>query len=451
MISIQKLIDKANERISQGGLTELQIIQLSTLDTAEANSKVLVATTNDLPSAANNKGRMMYVEAEDSFYFSNGTTWTNNFSTELTSLTDTAYAWGRNVTNSTLGDGTSLNRSSPVTVVGGITNWLQLSGGYRFSLGVTSTGIAYAWGAGSYGATGTGATSTTSSPVTVVGSITNWSNLSAGQFHSLGLIDTGTLYAWGRNNQGALGTNNVVSTSSPVTVVGGITGWTDISGGAGFSLGIANGIAYAWGYNSSGRLGDGTTTTRSSPVTVVGGITNWSQISAGRAHSLGIANRVAYAWGLNSYGRLGNGTTTSAISPVVVVGGILNWKQVSAAKEHSLGLTNSGILYAWGINGSGRLGTNNLVNSSSPVTVVGGITNWAQISTAESSEFSTALTNNGLVYSWGVNTQGQLGDGTTISKSSPVTVVGGIDTWAQVAAGAEHNLVIANRVQEGFK
>jgi len=395
----------------------------------------------------------MYVEAEGNFYFSDGTNWSTNVSTELTSLTDTLYAWGRNITNNTLGDGTSTNRSSPVTVVGGITDWLQLSGGYRFSLGLTSNGVAYAWGLASYGATGTDSNSGTNSPVTVVGGITNWSKLSAGQFHSLGLTDTGELYSWGRNNQGALGTNNTTSTSSPVTVAGGITGWTQISAGKSVSLGIANGIAYGWGYNSSNQIGDNTSTTRSSPVTVAGGITGWNQISTAFGHSLGIADRIAYAWGNNYKGRLGDGSVTNRATPVLVVGGILNWKQVSAAKEHSLGLTNSGILYAWGSNQDGRLGINTLTitSRSSPVTVVGGITNWAQVSTAESSEFSTAVTSDGKIYSWGRNSRGQLGDGTTVSKSSPVTPLGGITTWAQVAAGAEHNLVIANRVQEGFK
>jgi alpha-tubulin suppressor-like RCC1 family protein len=72
-------------------------------------------------------------------------------------------------------------------------------------------------------------------------------------------------------------------------VIGGITNWSQLSGGGTHSLGLTStGIAYAWGYNYDGQLGDGTIDQTSSPVTVVGGITNWSQVSAGRSHNLSI-------------------------------------------------------------------------------------------------------------------------------------------------------------------
>ena len=100
-------------------------------------------------------------------------------------------------------------------------------------------------------------------------------------------------------------------------------------------------VAYAWGSNASGRLGDGTTTSKSSPVTVVGGITNWSQLAAGSEHSLAITSSgIAYAWGNNAFGRLGDGTTTERSSPVTVIGGITNWNQLGGGTYHSLGLTS---------------------------------------------------------------------------------------------------------------
>jgi len=84
----------------------------------------------------------------------------------------------------------------------------------------------------------------------------------------------------------------VIDKSSPVTVVGGITNWSAVSGGAAHSLGLTDtGVIYAWGFGLTGRLGDGTTIDRSSPVTVVGGITNWSTISAGNIHNLALKTR----------------------------------------------------------------------------------------------------------------------------------------------------------------
>jgi alpha-tubulin suppressor-like RCC1 family protein len=101
---------------------------------------------------------------------------------------------------------------------------------------------------------------------------------------------------------------------------------------------------------------------------------------------------VAYGWGFNSRGQLGTNDTTSRSSPVTVVGGITNWAQLGVSNQHSLGLTQAGIAYAWGYNGAGGLGDNTTTNRSSPVTVVGGITNWAQLSAAggRSSGLTTA-------------------------------------------------------------
>ena len=252
-------------------------------------------------------------------------------------------------------------------------------------------------------------------------------------------------YAWGSNGSGRLGDGTTTDRSSPVSVIGGITNWAQVSAGTDHSLGVtASGIAYAWGSNGSGRLGDDTTTSRSSPVSVIGGITNWAQVSAGNAHSLGVtASGIAYAWGVNGYGRLGDGTTTSRSSPVSVIGGITNWAQVSAGRTHSLGVTASGIAYAWGYGGYGRLGDDTTTSSSSPVTVVGGITNWAQVSAG--GYHSLGVTASGIAYAWGANgtyftPDGRLGDGTTTSRSSPVSVVGGITNWAQVSAGGQHSL-----------
>jgi alpha-tubulin suppressor-like RCC1 family protein len=362
-----------------------------------------------------------------------------------------AYAWGDN-SQGRLGDGTTTSRTSPVTVIGDITNWAQVAAGSRHSVGITSAGIAYAWGNNSNGRLGDGTGTNRNSPVTVIGGITNWAQVSGGANHSLGITDTGIAYAWGGNSSyaaGALGDGTTTSRSSPVTVIGGITDWAQVSTTGFHSLGVTDtGIAYAWGNNNNGRLGDGTTVTRSSPVTVIGGITNWAQVSAGGIHSLGVtATGIAYAWGSNQTpeflggdftGQLGDGTTINRSSPVTVIGGITNWAQVAAGRSHSLGVTASGIAYAWGYNGAGQLGDGTSTARSSPVTVIGGITNWTQV--AGGYGHSLGVTETGIAYAWGFNSDGRLGDDTTTGRSSPVTVVGGITSWTQVSGGGSHSL-----------
>jgi alpha-tubulin suppressor-like RCC1 family protein len=413
------------------------------LDTLTEDRVNTVELIDDLPEAFTvSRGTIFFVKEINTLVFSSvESVWKGLDGRVLRIDSISALSWGYNGLGR-LGDGTTIARSLPVTVVGGITNWSQVSAGQNHSLGLTNDDIAYAWGYNSAGRLGDDTIVARSSPVTVVGGIANWSQVSAGANHSLGVTGDGITYAWGNNTNGRLGDGTTIARSSPVTVAGGITNWSSVSAGGSHSLGIAGGIAYAWGTNGGeGRLGDETTTARSSPVTVVGGITDWSQVSAGIYHSLGITDSgVAYAWGFHGNGRLGDDALINRSSPVTVVGGITNWSQVSTGANHSLGITNTGIAYAWGLNSGGQLGDETITSRRSPVTVVGGINSWSQVSAGNA--HSLGLTDSGIVYAWGNNNAGRLGDDTVIDHSSPVTVVGGIATWTQISAGGFHSLAL---------
>jgi alpha-tubulin suppressor-like RCC1 family protein len=283
-----------------------------------------------------------------------------------------------------------------------------------------------------------------SSPVSVVGNFIEWIQISAGASHSLGVRANGTAWAWGYNANGRLGDNTAVSSSSPVSVVGGFTDWTQVSAGSSHSLGVrANGTAWAWGLGTTGRLGENAITTRSSPVSVVGGFTDWIQLSAGSQHSLGIrANGTAWGWGDNSQGGLGDNTTVAKSSPVSVVGGFTDWVQVIAGYIFSVGIRSNGTAWAWGAGQYGRLGDNTITDKSSPVSVVGGFTDWIQVSAGNLGRHSVGVRSNGTAWAWGFNNLGQLGSNSTVSRSSPVSVVGGFTDWVQVSAGYRHTLAI---------
>jgi alpha-tubulin suppressor-like RCC1 family protein len=401
----------------------------------------------------------------------------------------TIWSWGCNRFGE-LGDGTTSDRSSPVSVVGGFSDWCEVSAGYSHSLGLRTNGTLWAWGSNNRGQIGDNTITNRSSPVSVVGGFTDWCQASAGESHSLAVRSNGTLWAWGCNTTGQLGDNTITSRSSPVSVVGGFSDWCQASAGGFHSLAVrTNGTLWAWGYNRYGKLGDNSVTDRSSPVSVVGGLSDWCEASAGYSHNFAIrCDGSVWAWGCNGFGRLGDLTCVnrsspvsitqancwfrlhaaynnsfavtcdgglfawgynrygnlglgdiSARSPVSVVGGFSDWCQVSAGSYHSLAVRSNGTLWAWGCNTSGQLGDNSITGRSSPVSVVGGFSDWCQ---ASAGYHSLAVRSNGTLWAWGSNNQGRLGDGTTTDRSSPVSIVGGFSDWCQASAGGSHSLAV---------
>jgi alpha-tubulin suppressor-like RCC1 family protein len=436
---VNNLINCVNCAAIRTDLTSLELLQLSGSGCGlplAASTVYSVACQALLPTASNNTGRLAYVTNECKYYFSNGSAWIDDFK----GLTSSAWGWGRN-NEGQIGDNTAATKSSPVSVVGGFTDWCLISAGNNFSLGLRTNGTAWAWGDNGQGRLGDGTTVTKSSPVLVAGLVTDWCQISAGGSHSLGVKTNGSAWAWGAGSYGKLGDSTTVSKFSPVLVVGFAASWCQISAGVDHSLAVRqNGTAWSWGRNTSGRLGDNTTVDKSSPVSVVGGFTDWCQVSA-VSHSLAVRqNGTAWAWGDNASGRLGDGTVTDSSSPVSVVGGFTDWCKVSGGTNHSLGLRQNGTLWAWGCNVQGQIGDNTTVSKRSPVSVIGGFTDWCQVSAG--SIHSLGSRTNGTAWAWGDNTSGKLGDCTITDKSSPVSVVGGYTDWWDISAGCAHSLAI---------
>jgi alpha-tubulin suppressor-like RCC1 family protein len=397
----------------------------------------VVATYADLPTASTNEGLLIFVEADERLYWSTGDDWYNLID-ENRGL---ALAWGSNESGQ-LGDNTITNRSSPVSIAGGFTDWCAVSTFCAHSLGVRSNGTLWAWGCNTNGQLGDVSSTDRSSPVSVVGGFTDWCAVSTGNAHSLGVRSNGTLWAWGAGGQGRLGDDAITDRCSPVSVVGDFTDWCAASAGSSHSLGVrSNGTLWVWGNNGNGRLGDDTITSRRSPVSVVGDFTDWCAASAGGVHSLGVrSNGSLWAWGGNTSGQLGDDTITDRSSPVSVVGGFTDWCAASAGSSHNLGVRQDGTLWAWGNNACGRLGDGTDTAKSSPVSVVGGFTDWCAASAGIA--HSLGVRTNGSLWAWGINTCGRLGDGTITSRLSPVSVVGGFADWCAASAGESHSLAL---------
>lgn len=330
-----------------------------------------------------------------------------------------AYAWGPNGFGA-VGDGTTSHKSSPTAVLGDLL--------FKFvgpSAGVTIDGKAWRWGINSSGQLGNNSVTPASSPVLVVGSL-KFDMIAANASRTLALTTDGDTYAWGENASGQLGDNTVVPKSSPVAVVGGLKFREIVVASSSCHALTFDGLAYSWGGNFSGQLGDSSVVPKSSPVAVVGGL-RFKRIAGGSEHMLGItADGTCYAWGGGGSGRLGDGTTVSKSSPVAVVGG-LKFVQIAAGLSCSAGLTESGDVYTWGNNSGGELGNGTTGGSrSSPGLVVGGLKFSSIAAEGGGANFFHAMTRSGQLYSWGTNSSGQGGTGTTSTLSSPVLVTGSL-------------------------
>jgi len=424
---------------------------------------IVAADVNSLPDLQygdppiyNVDGMVYFVQSLGIIVISSNNTWLTLDGTVVRTdnIEYLSWAWGAGSAGR-LGNNCTTNQSSPVSVVGGFTDWCQVAPGAYHSTGITQNGIAWTWGCNDVGQLGTNNTTNRSSPVSVVGGFTDWCQITGGWRASNAVRQNGTAWSWGCNDVGQLGDNTLVSKSSPVSVVGGFTDWCQVS--AGFNHVIAvrqNGTAWAWGAAGNGALGDNNNTNRSSPVSVVGGFTDWCQVSAGGfgGASAGFSvavrqNGTAWAWGFNGTGQLGDNSGTNRSSPVSVVGGFTDWCQVSASDffndAFSNGVRQNGTLWSWGSDTCGQLGDNSITNRSSPVSVVGGFTDWCQVTAGY--KFALGVRTNSTLWAWGANGSGQLGDNTTVSKRSPVSVVGGFTDWCQVSAG--FNTVLALRVK----
>jgi alpha-tubulin suppressor-like RCC1 family protein len=153
--------------------------------------------------------------------------------------------------------------------------------------------------------------------------------------------------------------------------IGTANDWQSIYAGCGHSFAIkTNGTLWAWGWNSIGQLGTGT----NSHVPIqVGTSTNWQSASAGGTHSVALkTDGTLWAWGSNQYGQLGNGTTNNSYVPIQI-GTATDWQNVSAGLYwHTTALKTDGTLWAWGDNEYGQLGDSTYIDSNIPIPSIEG-------------------------------------------------------------------------------
>ena len=247
-----------------------------------------------------------------------------------------------------LGDGTNISRNTPVLVVGPggvgyLTFVIAIAGGWAHTIALKYDGTVWTFGYNTDGQLGDGTNIDSNTPVQVVGpggvgNLTDIIAIACGYGHTIALKSDGTVWTFGRNDDGELGNGTNTNRNTPVQVVGpgGVGNLEDIiaiAAGGGFHLPFSwgehtialksDGTVWTFGYNGYGELGDGTNTNRNRPVQVlgeggVGYLTDVIDIAGGGYHTIALKfDGTVWAWGRNSYGQLGDGTTTDSWTPVM--------------------------------------------------------------------------------------------------------------------------------------
>jgi alpha-tubulin suppressor-like RCC1 family protein len=316
-----------------------------------------------------------------------------------------------------------------------------ISSGMTVAAAICSTGGMKAWGNNSAGQLGNGSTLDSFVP-TAVSSMTGIKKISCGFTHTLALKNDGTLWVWGENNLGQLGIGSFTTTTIPVQVTALLNNVVDISTHYTTSYAVkSDGTVWAWGGNSWGQLGDGTTINQSSPV-LVGGLSGIVSVGAGYSHVIAVKNDgTAWAWGKGINGQLGDGTLVSKLFPVQVIG-LTGVVSVDAGSEFSIALKNDGTVWTWGHNSVYSLGTGSALPTlrTYPGQVVA-LSNIVKISSGGA--HGLALKSDGTLWAWGANESGELGDNTTVKKSTPFPV-SGMTGVVDICAGIVTSAVIKN-------
>ena len=441
VVNISNLLVQLNQKINSTSDDKEILILVKALEKLKTGIVFTVPTFANLPDASENIGKLYFVENDGILYFSVVSNYNNlEYWVPVTNGLQISplLTWGR---GGVLGDGTTVSRRSPGTVAGDIANWCRVSGGSAHSAAIKTDGTLWTWGFNGQGRLGDGTTVSRNSPGTVAGGGTNWCLVSGGYCSASAIKTDGTLWTWGSNFCGQLGDGTTLDRSSPGTVAGGGTNWCQVSG---YNNSVAiktDGTIWTWGCNRCGGLGDGTTLNRSSPGTIWGNDTTWCRVSGGQFNVAAIkTDGTLWTWGYNNRGQLGNGTVTNGCSPGTIAGGGTNWCQVSTRSLFMLGIKCDGTLWTWGFNCSGQLGDGTTVSKSSPGTVAGSGTTWCQVSGG--TFHNIAIKTDGTLWTWGRNCYGALGDGTTISRCSPGTTAGGGTTWCWVSTNLNSTAAI---------
>ncbi|MFH1227954.1 MAG: hypothetical protein V1701_08635 [Planctomycetota bacterium] len=361
----------------------------------------------------------------------------------------TTYYWridSKNSTGTTTGAVWSFTSTTSTTTA--VTGWQKVATSGSHTVALKTDGTLWTWGGNPNGQLGDGTFDSKNVPTQISG--TNWSAVAVGGRHTVALKTDGTLWAWGGNHDGELGDGTTKYKNVPTQITG--TNWSAIAAGYYYTIALkSDGTLWTWGENDFGQLGDGTTAGKNVPTQISG--TNWSAIAAGNAHTVALkTDGTLWAWGNGNDGQLGNGEhripalyiIEYRTRPIQIAG--TNWSAVAAGTFHTVALKQDGTLWTWGENYDGQLGNGTTGDNKARPTQIAG-TNWSAIAAGDA--HTVALKTDGTLWTWGSNNAGQLGDENNPippllfshnANARPTQIAG--TNWSAIAAGLSHTVAL---------
>ena len=261
-------------------------------------------------------------------------------------------------------------------------------------------------------------------------------HISVGGAFTCAAVGPGSVYCWGNNIYGQIGTGNGIASVDPLPIRG-LPGTPidALSAGRGHACVLTQGDLWCWGLNQYGQLGDGTLKNSHEAVRVQGVSGVATRVAAGDYHTCAVIGGALRCWGNNFYGQLGNGNDQDAAVPVAVAAPAGSVSQISTGALHTCAVI-AGAAWCWGENLSGQLGDGSqAVARYAPVAVANLGDAVSEISAA--SAHTCARTGNAL-YCWGDNDYGQLGIGDVLPRLAPTLVDGFPLATLGVATGTRH-------------
>ncbi len=335
-----------------------------------------------------------------------------------------AYCWGQNTLGG-LGNGTVATKSVPTRVVGMDTGVTSVAAGLLHGCAIKNGGL-FCWGYNPYGNLGDGTAALRLSPVAVVGMSSGVTSVAAGGYTTCA-IQNGGLKCWGFNAYGQVGDGSTGTALTPVPIFGLESGVSSVSisnqtvTSRSTTCAVQYGGLKCWGYNAQGQVGDGSTQNRNAPYAIPAFSGGVSAVAALSYRTCALQNTTMKCWGQGAQGVLGDGSVANRMVPVVPLGMDIGVTAIGGGTDHTCAV-KSGALYCWGNNSDGQLGIGNTIGSNVPVLVYGMNAN-VELVSKEGQDSSCAMKQS-VLYCWGRNNWGQVGNNTLSNVYFPSQVIG---------------------------